>query len=111
MTKAFRLLENVVGLQQILERNLRRLQVKIKIVHVGAFLTVSGLLLTNRICDPAAQKRKKAPLHLITLLIDDIRSGTSDLQLAEMSVPLRRSEDPVQGFWADAKDIVNHFLL
>jgi hypothetical protein len=42
---------------------------------------------------------------MLTILIEDIRSGVSDHQLAEVKVALRPADDPADGFWADAKDI------
>lgn len=42
----------------------------------------------------------------MTLLIEDVRSEPPDQQLAEVKVPLRKADDPEQGWWADAKDIV-----
>ncbi|TFK54006.1 hypothetical protein OE88DRAFT_1140833 [Heliocybe sulcata] len=43
--------------------------------------------------------------RLVTLLIDDLRSGKLDKQIAEVHVPLKRHEDPDSGYWADAKDV------
>lgn len=43
---------------------------------------------------------------MVTLLIQDMRSGTIDRQLAEVRVPLKHGDVPEDGFWADAKDIV-----
>lgn len=51
----------------------------------------------------------RRPLRIVTVLIQDIRSGVTDHQLAEVRVPLKPSDDPQDGFWADAKDIVCHF--
>ena len=62
------------------------------------FLTLIALL---------GQPRR--PLRVVTVLIQDIRSGVTDHQLAEVRVPLKGSDDPQDGFWADAKDIVSHF--
>lgn len=42
----------------------------------------------------------------MTLLIEDIRSEPPDQQLAEVKVSLRKADDPEDGWWADAKDIV-----
>ena len=42
---------------------------------------------------------------MVTLLIEDVRSGETDLQLAEIKVPLRPAEREEDGFWADAKDV------
>ncbi|KAH0827958.1 hypothetical protein J3R83DRAFT_3596 [Lanmaoa asiatica] len=47
------------------------------------------------------------PMRMVTLLIEDLRSGVPDLQLAEVRVPLRVAEDPEGGFWADAVEICN----
>ena len=51
----------------------------------------------------------RRPLRTVTVLIQDIRSGVTDHQLAEVKVPLKPSDDPRDGFWADARDIVCHF--
>jgi hypothetical protein len=40
---------------------------------------------------------------MLTILIQDIRSGTTDHQLAEVKVPLRVADDSQDGYWADAK--------
>lgn len=42
---------------------------------------------------------------MVTLLMEDVRSGVADPQLAEVKVPLRVASDPEDGFWADAADI------
>ncbi|KAG1716641.1 hypothetical protein ID866_519 [Astraeus odoratus] len=47
------------------------------------------------------------PLRMVTLLIEDLRSGIPDSQLAEIKVPLKVAEDPEDGFWADAVDVCN----
>ncbi|KAF8967846.1 hypothetical protein BDZ97DRAFT_1801527 [Flammula alnicola] len=52
-----------------------------------------------------SQKRSKQPLRMVTILIQDLRSGTVDHQLAEVKVPLRPGDDPEDGFWADAMDL------
>ena len=44
---------------------------------------------------------------MLTLLIEDLRSGIVDSQLAEIKVPLKAAEDPEDGFWADAVDVCN----
>lgn len=45
---------------------------------------------------------------MVTLLIQDLRSGTVDHQLAEVKVPLKESDNPKDaGYWADAQDIVS----
>ena len=48
----------------------------------------------------------RRPLRIVTVLIQDIRSGVTDHQLAEVKVPLKPSDNPQDGFWADARDIV-----
>ncbi|KIJ67882.1 hypothetical protein HYDPIDRAFT_25345 [Hydnomerulius pinastri MD-312] len=45
------------------------------------------------------------PLRMLTLLIEDMRSGVTDSQLAEVKVPLRAADDPEDGFWADAVEV------
>ncbi|GLB37520.1 hypothetical protein LshimejAT787_0405710 [Lyophyllum shimeji] len=54
---------------------------------------------------PRAEIRRpqKAPLLMLTLLIQDIRSGVTDHQLAEVRLPMKPANDPSEGFWADAK--------
>ncbi|KAH7925943.1 hypothetical protein BV22DRAFT_1064026 [Leucogyrophana mollusca] len=54
---------------------------------------------------PAPAPVPQRPLRMVTLLIEDMRSGVPDSQLAEVKVPLRVLNDPADGFWADAKDI------
>ncbi|KAG6879671.1 hypothetical protein C0992_013207 [Termitomyces sp. T32_za158] len=49
------------------------------------------------------KRTQKTPLSLLTLLIQDIRSGVTDQQLAEVKVPMKTANDPKDGFWADAK--------
>lgn len=46
-------------------------------------------------------------MRMVTLLIEDMRSGVPDPQLAEVRVPLRVADDPEDGFWADAVEICN----
>lgn len=46
-------------------------------------------------------------MRIVTLLIEDLRSGVPDLQLAEVKVPLKVADDPEDGFWADAAEICN----
>lgn len=46
-------------------------------------------------------------MRMVTLLIEDTRSGVPDSQLAEVRVPLRVADDPEDGFWADAVEICN----
>lgn len=43
--------------------------------------------------------------RMVTLLIEDYRSGVQDSQLAEITVPLKAAENPEDGFWADAVDV------
>ncbi|KAF8806434.1 hypothetical protein BYT27DRAFT_7140948 [Phlegmacium glaucopus] len=47
----------------------------------------------------------RRPLRIVTVLIQDIRSGVTDHQLAEVKIPLKPSDDPQDGFWADSRDI------
>lgn len=63
--------------------------------------------------EPAdAPKRPAAkPPRMVTLLIQDVRSGTTDHQLAEVKVQLKAADDPQDGFWADAKELVGVSLL
>lgn len=42
---------------------------------------------------------------MVTLLIEDMRSGVPDPQLAEVKVPLKVADDPEDGFWADAAEV------
>lgn len=48
---------------------------------------------------------------MLTLLIQDVRSGTTDHQLAEVKVPLRLADEAGTAFWADAQDIVSLFQI
>lgn len=52
-----------------------------------------------------AESTSKHPVRMLTLLIEDLRTGES--QLAEIKVPLRPSLQPGDGFWADAQDVCN----
>ena len=52
----------------------------------------------------------RRPLRIVTILIQDIRSGVTDHQLAEVKIPLKPSDDPQDGFWADARDIVSQAM-
>jgi hypothetical protein len=54
---------------------------------------------------PPASAEPIRPLRMLTILIEDVRSGVPDHQLAEVQVHLRPSEDPEGGFWANAKEI------
>lgn len=53
-----------------------------------------------------------APRHLapsgrmVTILAQDIRSGEPDHLLVEVKVPIRPADNPADGYWADAKDLV-----
>lgn len=51
-------------------------------------------------------KRIVRQLRMVTILIQDIRSGTTDNQLAEVKVSLKAADDPEDGFWTDAKELV-----
>lgn len=42
---------------------------------------------------------------MVTLLIEDLRSGHRDPQIAEVQVHLRPHDDPEHGFWANAREI------
>lgn len=46
---------------------------------------------------------------MVTILIQDLRSGETDHQLAEVKIPLKDADDPQDGFWADAKELVRLF--
>ncbi|KAG6849825.1 hypothetical protein H0H93_004634 [Arthromyces matolae] len=52
------------------------------------------------------RRPQKTPLSMLTLLIQDIRSGVVDHQLAEVKVPMKQANDPTDGFWADAKQLL-----
>ncbi|KAG1777626.1 hypothetical protein EV702DRAFT_1099484 [Suillus placidus] len=54
---------------------------------------------------PPASGGPIRPLRMLTLLIEDVRSGVPDHQLAEIKVVLRPGEDPDGGFWANAKEV------
>ncbi|KIK40453.1 hypothetical protein CY34DRAFT_807192 [Suillus luteus UH-Slu-Lm8-n1] len=54
---------------------------------------------------PPASGALVRPLRMLTLLIEDVRSGVPDHQLAEIKVILRPGEDPDGGFWANAKEV------
>ncbi|KAG6845892.1 hypothetical protein H0H87_000698 [Tephrocybe sp. NHM501043] len=58
-------------------------------------------VLLNIVVD--GRRTQKTPLLMLTLLIQDIRSGVTDHQLAEVKVPMKVANDPRDGFWADAK--------
>ena len=61
--------------------------------------------------DSPARSMARQPVHkrTVTLLIHDQRSGVTDSQLAEVFVTLRPAEDPSDGYWADATNIVGYF--
>jgi len=59
----------------------------------------------ERSAAPPASGGQIRPLRMLTLLIEDIRSGVPDHQLAEIKVVLRPGEDPDGGFWANAKEV------
>lgn len=42
----------------------------------------------------------------MTILAQDIRSGAADDLLIEVKIPIRPADDPADGYWADAKDLV-----
>lgn len=44
---------------------------------------------------------------MVTILIQDVRSGTTDHQLAEVKIALRPGDDPQDGYWADARELVS----
>ena len=77
------------------------------------FVNYCNLSSTVYICRIAAQNRNfTRPAYRVTVLIDDLRqSSDPDHQLAEVKVPLKRCDDPEDGWWADAKDIVGIMLL
>jgi hypothetical protein len=49
--------------------------------------------------------RNMRQLRMLTILLQDIRSGVTDHQLAEVKVPLRPADTPEDGYWADASEI------
>jgi hypothetical protein len=53
-----------------------------------------------------AHKRKQTQ-RMVTILIQDVRSGTTDHQLAEVKVALRPGDNPQDGYWADARELVS----
>ncbi|KAF8070543.1 hypothetical protein FPV67DRAFT_1026055 [Lyophyllum atratum] len=66
----------------------------------------AGSSSTYRIHDAGTaetRRPQKAPFLMLTLLIQDIRSGVTDHQLAEVRLPMKPANDPSDGFWADAK--------
>ncbi|KAG2150461.1 hypothetical protein DEU56DRAFT_780115 [Suillus clintonianus] len=59
----------------------------------------------ERFAAPPASGGQMRPLRMLTLLIEDVRSGVPDHQLAEIKVVLRPGEDTDGGFWANAKEV------
>lgn len=57
-------------------------------------------------CLFVAHKRKQNQ-RMVTILIQDVRSGTTDHQLAEVKIALRSGDDPQDGYWADARELVS----
>lgn len=51
---------------------------------------------------PAPNQKSGEPLRMLTLLINDIRSGVEDFQLAEVRVPMTEKEDC---FWTNSLDV------
>lgn len=51
--------------------------------------------------------RPKPVLRILTVLIEDKRTAEADNQLAEVRVGLRPADDAEDGFWADAKEVVD----
>ncbi|KAG1890386.1 hypothetical protein F4604DRAFT_1710309 [Suillus subluteus] len=68
--------------------------------HVGPTFSAQ-----ERSAAPPASGGQMRPLRMLTLLIEDIRSGVPDHQLAEIKVVLRPGEDPDSGFWANAEEV------
>ncbi|EFI28142.1 hypothetical protein CC1G_14169 [Coprinopsis cinerea okayama7 len=56
---------------------------------------------------PRSPKHSRRPLRMVTVLVQDIRSGITDYQLVEVMVPLKPHEHPEDGFWADAEHIID----
>ncbi|KZT19685.1 hypothetical protein NEOLEDRAFT_1183156 [Neolentinus lepideus HHB14362 ss-1] len=71
----------------------------------------SSALSGNAMNSPSnTERRAPAPgrpriLKLVTLLIEDLRSGVTDKQIAEVRVALRPHDEPECGFWGDAGEI------
>jgi hypothetical protein len=72
-------------------------------IHIP--LTNASLITSSDIVDPGV-RRILRQLRMVTLLIQDLRSGTADHQLAEVKIPLKAADDTQDGFWADAKELV-----
>lgn len=51
--------------------------------------------------------RPRPVLRILTVLIEDKRTPETDGQLAEVRVGLRNADDPEDGYWADAKEVVD----
>ncbi|KIK28014.1 hypothetical protein PISMIDRAFT_7954 [Pisolithus microcarpus 441] len=63
---------------------------------------------TARDCSAMSQRNNtdtQCQPRMVTLLIEDYRSGVQDSQLAEITVPLKAAENSEDGFWADAVDV------
>ncbi|TFK23180.1 hypothetical protein FA15DRAFT_476916 [Coprinopsis marcescibilis] len=48
-------------------------------------------------------------VKMVTILAQDIRSGVTDCQLIEVKVPLRPADNPKDGFWAAAQELVEQW--
>ncbi|KAF9465017.1 hypothetical protein BDZ94DRAFT_1320616 [Collybia nuda] len=59
---------------------------------------------TSEVPDPGV-RRPLRQIRMVTILIQDLRSGTTDHQLAEVKIPLKDADDSGDGFWADAKEL------
>ena len=93
--------EHVLMLDQV--ARLQGSKVRVRIIGFNLTLTHSLVPATTVTWDPAQNVSR--PLRIVTLLIEDMRSGVPDLQLAEVRVPLKVADDPEDGFWADATEI------
>lgn len=76
---------------------------------VRTYLLNSPTALILRIQAGTDSPAKRPGFHnrMITVLIHDMRSGKVDRQLAEVTIPVKMADDPQDGFWADARDIVS----
>ncbi|KAF5317211.1 hypothetical protein D9611_003983 [Ephemerocybe angulata] len=54
-------------------------------------------------------RKKQRNVKLVTIFAQDIRSGVVDDQLIEVMVPLRPPPDPSDGWFADAKDLIEQW--
>ncbi|KAF6760247.1 hypothetical protein DFP72DRAFT_805601, partial [Ephemerocybe angulata] len=54
-------------------------------------------------------RKKQRNVKLVTIFAQDIRSGVVDEQLIEVMVPLRPPPDPSDGWFADAKDLIEQW--